>query len=501
MILICNSILPPRLFAARTTLSFRCFIEWLINNCFNEEKNGNGGKMGSGKLQAEKCAEININAENSNDDACCSDMLCDDACCKVNALAAAAGKAQRKLARASAEEKNALLKDIASALCGNASFIEAANREDMRIAKEEGMSQGLLDRLLFDSQRVKNTAESVLSVADLPDPTGKIVGGHNLENGVRLVCSRVPLGVVGMIYEARPNVTADIASLCIKSSNAAVLRGGHAAQNTNKAVLRVIGDVLEKHGFDRSLIVSVDEFGRAGADALMKAAGYIDVLIPRGSASLIEKVCQSAKVPVIETGAGNVHIYIDSAADINIAVPIVANAKTQRVGVCNAAEKLLIHKDAANDFLPAIAADLCGKGVLLRADEAAYSILAASGDDLLRFEKADESDWGKEYLDYVLGVRIVDDCEQAIEHINKYSTHHTDAIISRDYNAIERFVAEVDSAVVNVNASTRFTDGGVFGFGAEVGISTQKLHARGPMGPEALTSVRWVAYGSGQVRE
>ena len=380
-----------------------------------------------------------------------------------------AARAQERLAQANTEAKNELLLAIADALDEHAADIEAANALDMLESKENGMDAGKLDRLLFDVPRVAAAAQGVRHVATLPDPVGEIVRGYNLPNGLRLTQTRVPMGVIGMIYEARPNVTVDVASLCLKSGNAALLRGGHAAERTNAATLGVIAPVLEAHGFESALVQSVDQYGRAGATAMMEARGHIDVLVPRGGAGLIQAVVRNSKVPVIETGAGNVHIYIDKSGDLAKAIPIIINAKTQRVGVCNAAEKLLVHKDGA----------------------------AIEGLDL---NHAAEEDWDTEYLALKMGIKVVSDLDAAIDHINTHSTGHTESIIAEDYAAIEEFTKRIDSAVVMVNASTRFTDGGVFGFGAELGISTQKMHARGPMGLREMTTTKWIGYGTGQVR-
>ena len=337
-------------------------------------------------------------------------------------------------------------------------------------------------------------------VATLQDPIGEIVRGYHLGNGLRLEQTRVPIGVLGMIYEARPNVTVDVASLCIKSGNAALLRGGHAAERTNAATLNIIADVLHEHGYDAALIASVDEYGRQGANAMMQAQGHIDLLIPRGGAGLIQAVVQNSKVPVIETGAGNVHIYVDRTGDQNKAIPIILNAKTQRVGVCNATEKLLVHSDIAEAFLPQIATALAAADVEVHADEQAYEIIDKTGIDGVKLIHATEEDWDTEYLALKIGVKVVDSLDEAISHINRHSTGHTESIIAEDYSAIEEFTSRIDSAVVMVNASTRFTDGGVFGFGAELGISTQKMHARGPMGLREMTTTKWIGYGTGQVR-
>ena len=411
-----------------------------------------------------------------------------------------AARAQERLAQANTEAKNELLLAIADALDGHAADIEAANALDMLESKENGMDAGKLDRLLFDVPRVAAAAQGVRHVATLPDPVGEIVRGYNLPNGLRLTQTRVPMGVIGMIYEARPNVTVDVSSLCLKSGNAALLRGGHAAERTNAATLGVIAPVLEAHGFESALVQSVDQYGRAGATAMMEARGHIDVLVPRGGAGLIQAVVRNSKVPVIETGAGNVHIYIDKSGDLAKAIPIIINAKTQRVGVCNAAEKLLVHKDVAAEFLPQIAAALAEANVVLQADTTSYDIISGAAIEGLDLNHATEEDWDTEYLALKMGIKMVPDLDTAIDHINTHSTGHTESIIAEDYAAIEEFTKRIDSAVVVVNASTRFTDGGVFGFGAELGISTQKMHARGPMGLREMITTKWIGYGTGQVR-
>ena len=418
----------------------------------------------------------------------------------VCAMGDAARTAQSQLAQANTEAKNQLLNAIADALDQHADDIAAANTLDMNKAETDGMDAGKLDRLKFDQQRITAAAQGVRHVASLPDPIGEIVRGYHLENGLRLQQVRVPIGVLGMIYEARPNVTVDVASLCIKSGNAALLRGGHAAERTNAATLNIIADVLHEHGYDAALIASVDEYGRQGANAMMQAQGHIDLLIPRGGAGLIQAVVQNSKVPVIETGAGNVHIYVDRTGDQNKAIPIILNAKTQRVGVCNATEKLLVHSDIAEAFLPQIATALAAADVEVHADEQAYEIIDKTGIDGVKLIHATEEDWDTEYLALKIGVKVVDSLDEAISHINRHSTGHTESIIAEDYSAIEEFTSRIDSAVVMVNASTRFTDGGVFGFGAELGISTQKMHARGPMGLREMTTTKWIGYGTGQVR-
>ena len=423
-----------------------------------------------------------------------------DADILVSNRADCARTAWRDFSKASTREKNALLEKMADALELAASNIAEANLKDLNEAKERGMDAGKLDRLKFDEERIKNSAKSVRKIAQLQDPVGEIVRGYTLPNGIKLSQVRVPIGVMGMIYEARPNVTIDVAALCIKSGNAAILRGGSAAQNTNQKSIEIIQTVLKEAGFSADLIQSVDDLGRAGATSMMHAHGHIDVLVPRGSANLISAVVKESTVPVIETGAGNVHIYVDESADINKAIPIIVNAKTQRVGVCNAAEKLLVNREIAQEFLPKIAAALAEHNVILHADNKSYEILQSAHIEGLQLEHATCEDWKREYLSLNMGVKIVDDADDAANHIAQYSTGHTETIVAENYATIQRFIANVDSAVVMVNASTRFTDGGEFGFGAELGISTQKLHARGPMGLREMTTTKWIGYGNGQIR-
>lgn len=418
----------------------------------------------------------------------------------VCAMADRAAEAQRALAKSTTDVKNGLLAAIADALDARADEIAAANALDMSQAFNEGMDAGKLDRLKFDVPRIAASAQDMRHVATLPDPVGQVVRGFEAPNGLRLQQVRVPMGVIGMIYEARPNVTVDVVSLCIKSGNAALLRGGHAAERTNAATLAIVKDVLAELHFDAALVDTVDPYGREGATALMEARGHVDLLVPRGSARLIQAVVRNSKVPVIETGAGNVHIYVDRSADLTKAIPILLNAKTQRVGVCNAAEKLVVHRDVAEAFLPMAAQALANAHVAIHADEVSYRIIGEANIRDIELLEADASDWGTEYLALEIGVRVVDSIDDAIAHINTYSTHHTESILAEDYGAVERFTKDIDSAVVMVNASTRFTDGGVFGFGAELGISTQKMHARGPMGLQEMTTTKWIGYGTGQVR-
>jgi glutamate-5-semialdehyde dehydrogenase len=373
------------------------------------------------------------------------------------------------------------------------SLILPANQIDLDNGKRSGMSESLQDRLRLDHTRLAALASAVLEIVGLPDPVGDVVRGSSLANGIALTQVRVPFGVVGAIYEARPNVTIDIAALALKSGNAVVLRGGSAAENTNRVLVEVIQSALAEVGLPIDCVQTIDEFGRTGATELMKARGLVDVLVPRGSANLINTVVSESTVPVIETGSGVVHLYIDESADLAQAVEIVENSKVQRPSVCNALETLLVNAAAAPRVLPAVLQRLRDRGVTLHSDERALEIFPDA-------VPATESDWQTEYMSLDLAVRVVDDLDAAIEHIRTYSTHHTETILTNDLRRADRFIAEVDSAVVMVNASTRFTDGGEFGFGAEVGISTQKLHARGPMGLPELTSTKWIVRGAGQVR-
>ena len=421
----------------------------------------------------------------------------------VARAARAARAAQRSVAGARREVKDAGLRAMADHLVEATPRILAANGADLERARAAGMRAGLIDRLALTPERIGAIADSLREIAGLPDPVGEIVDGRTLPNGLRVRRVRVPLGVVGMIYEARPTVTVDVAALTLKSGNAVVLRGGSAAEKTNAAIVDVLRGALSDAALPADLVATIDAAGRAGAAALMRARGLIDVLVPRGGAGLIRAVVEQSAVPVIETGSGNCHIYADASADVAAAVPIIVNAKTQRVGVCNAAETLLVHRDAAGTLLPDAAAALWAGGVTLHADDAARALLApaAAGsghEDLL--VPATEEDWATEYGSPDLAVRVVADLEEAVAHIARWSTGHTEAILTRDVACMNRFVAAVDSAAVMVNASTRFTDGGQLGLGAELGISTQKLHARGPMGLAALTTTQWIVEGDGHVR-
>ncbi len=406
---------------------------------------------------------------------------------------AAAKRASRMLAQTTTAQKNRALEAIAVAIVEGADAVIAANELDLASGREQGMAVGLQDRLRLDRGRIEGLAVAVRDVIAIVDPVGQVVRGSNTPDGVKLEQVRVPFGVVGAIYEARPNVTVDIAALAIKSGNAVVLRGGSAAEHTNAVLVGLLRSALESVGLPGDAVQTIDEFGRDGAKQLMNARGLIDVLIPRGSASLIETVVRESTVPVIETGAGVVHVFLDASADRDWAVDIVRNAKVQRPSVCNALETVLVHRDAARRLLPAVLGDLREHGVLIHADEHAREIFPDS-------VAVVEEDWSTEHMSLEVSVRVVDDLDAALEHIDRYSTGHTDAIVTNDVVNADRFLAEVDSAVVMVNASTRFTDGAEFGFGAEVGISTQKLHARGPMGLPELTSTKWLVRGTGHTR-
>ena len=421
----------------------------------------------------------------------------------VTATARSARVAQRSLAGAPRAVKDAALEAMARSLTEHGEAILAANAADLERGRQAGMKAGLLDRLALDSERLSAIADSLHEVAALPDPVGQVVDGSVMPNGLRVRRVRVPLGVVGMIYEARPNVTVDTAALAVKSGNAIVLRGGSAAQDSNAAIVAALRGALETQGLPADLVASVDAAGRDGARALMRAHGLVDTLVPRGGAGLIRAVVEQSTVPVIETGSGNCHVYVDSSADLETAVDIIVNAKTQRVGVCNAAETLLVHTDVAATYLPAAAAALWGKDTTLHADPVARRILAevASGSGREAFlTEATEADWDTEYGSLDLAVRVVENLEEAIDHIRAHTTGHTEAVLAQDVGVINAFIAGMDSAAIMVNASTRFTDGGQLGLGAELGISTQKLHARGPMGLTELTTTTWIVEGAGHIR-
>lgn len=403
--------------------------------------------------------------------------------------------ASRALATATRSVKDAALLAMADSLVVQASRIIAANTIDVDREREAGMSPGLLDRLTLTSDRIEAIADALRFLATLPDPVGEIRRGSTLPNGLRLIEKAVPLGVVGMIYEARPNVTVDAAGLALKSGNAAVLRGGSAARESNEVIVAVLQDALEASGLPRDAVQSIDAYGREGAKVLMNARGLVDVLVPRGGRDLIQTVVKESTVPAIETGEGNCHVYVDASAPLQRAIDIVLNSKAQRVGVCNAAETLLIHRGAA-DRAPAILEALHQAGVSIHADAEAAALAPAGVPTV----PATDEDWATEYLSMDIAVKVVENLDEAIAHIRRFSTQHTEAIVTDDVNSADRFVAELDSAAIMVNASTRFTDGGQFGLGAEIGISTQKLHARGPMGLGELTTSTWVVYGNGHIR-
>ena len=404
-----------------------------------------------------------------------------------------AKKASGSLAIASTLQKNTALEEIAKLLVASEAEIISENQKDLARAKTEGLSAGLQDRLMLNAERISGLASAVRQLVSLPDPIGEAVRGMTLPNGLKLSEIRVPFGVVGAIYEARPNVTIDISALALKSGNAVVLRGGTAAENTNIALVKVLQQGLTKAGLSGDLVQTVDDFGREGASAMMAARGLIDVLIPRGSAGLIKAVVEDSKVPVIETGDGVTHLFIDESANPEWSVEIVHNSKVQRPSTCNALETLLVDESTAKTILPKVLQRLDDSGVTIHGDDATREVFPKA-------VAATEDDWTAEYYSLDLAVKVVSGLDEALEHIAKYSTHHTEVIITDSSANAERFLAEVDSAVVMVNAATRFTDGGQFGFGAEVGISTQKLHARGPMGLSELTSTKWLVRGAGQTR-
>ena len=424
-----------------------------------------------------------------------------DTAADISQVTDAARRAARLLANATTQVKNRGLEAIAAALIERSDQILAANAEDVARGRAEQMSEGLLDRLALTPDRIRGIAEAVREIAGLPDPIGQVVRGMRTDIGLRVTQERVPLGVIGIIYEARPNVTIDAASLALKAGNAVVLRGGSAAQSSNRVLIEVCRDALTSVGLPADAIQSVDEWGRAGARAMMRARGAIDALIPRGGAGLINAVVEESRVPVIETGTGNCHVYVDASADLEAAEAIIMNAKTQRVGVCNAAETLLVHADVAQRFLVAAMTRLTTAGVTIHADEATRAVVDGQPSiDAEMIVDATEADWETEYLSMDLAVRIVADVDEAIEHIRRYSTGHTEGIVASDVAVVRAFRSGIDAAAIAVNASTRFTDGGQLGLGAEVGISTQKLHARGPMGLAELTTTTWIYEGEGTIR-
>lgn len=399
----------------------------------------------------------------------------------------------RVLNNLGSREKNMGLEEAARALLEGEEEILAANQTDYEKAESSGMSKGMLDRLALNPGRIQSMADGLLKVAALDDPVGEVISMKLRPNGLKIGQKRVPLGVIAMIYEARPKVTADAFGLCFKSGNAVILKGGSDAIESNKAIAKWLRTGLTRAGLPEDALQLIEDTSRETTRELMRLNRYVDVLIPRGGAGLIRSVVENSTVPVIETGTGNCHIFVDETADFNMALDIIYNAKTQRIGVCNACESLIVHRKIADQFLPLLKKRLDEKEVEVRADEAARAVVP-------EFTPAEEEDWGTEYLDYILSLKIVDSVEEAIEHINIYNTGHSEAIITSDYFNAQKFLDEVDAAAVYVNASTRFTDGEEFGFGAEIGISTQKLHARGPMGLKELTTTKYIIYGDGQIR-
>ena len=401
--------------------------------------------------------------------------------------------ASYELMNAGTVKKNEALELMAQKLIAYKEEIIKENKKDLERAMEKGTSKAMLDRLSLDEGRIEGMANGLRKVAALEDPVGEVTGMWNRPNGLQIGKQRVPLGVIGIIYEARPNVTSDAAGLCLKSGNVVILRGGSEAINSNIAVVKALSEGIKEAGLPAECVQLVEDTSREVASEMMRLNDYIDVLIPRGGAGLIQAVVQNSTVPVIETGTGNCHVYVDSEADLEMAKNIVVNAKTSRPAVCNAEEKLLVNAAVAEEFIPVIVKALREKKVEIRGDERTMKIVAD-------INEATEEDWGKEYTDYIISIKVVDTLDEAINHINKYGTGHSEAIVTKNYNNSRTFLQKVDAAAVYVNASTRFTDGEEFGFGAEIGISTQKLHARGPMGLNELTTNKYVIYGNGQIR-
>lgn len=416
----------------------------------------------------------------------------------LHALGQAAQKAARKLARLSTEDKNAVLMNLVDLLRSDQEDVLEANRADYEEAESEGLEESLLDRLLLTSDRLNGTADEIQRVAELPDPIGEVIETSSLPNGLTTSRRRVPLGVVGSIYESRPNVTIDIFGLCLKSGNACILRGGKETIRSNTALVTVLRKALTKAGVTTDVVQFVDNPDRVLVDAMLKMDGYIDLLVPRGGASLVKFVAENATMPAVTGGIGVCHTYVDRSADLEMAAEIVHNAKVRRPSICNALDTLLIHSEVAVNGLPIIAKALSASGVELRCDNRALSILGPHSSEVAI--PANEDDWGREFLSLTAAVKVVDSFNDALEHIETYGSGHSEAIVTEDKSAATRFLDEVDAAAVYVNASTQFTDGGQFGLGAEVGISTQKFHARGPMGLKELTSYKWVVGGKGQVR-
>ena len=416
----------------------------------------------------------------------------------LHALGQAAQKAARKLARLSTEDKNAVLMNLVDLLRSDQKNVLEANRADYEEAESEGLEESLLDRLLLTSDRLNGTADEIQRVAELPDPIGEVIETSSLPNGLTTSRRRVPLGVVGSIYESRPNVTIDIFGLCLKSGNACILRGGKETIRSNTALVTVLRKALTKAGVTTDVVQFVDNPDRVLVDAMLKMDGYIDLLVPRGGASLVKFVAENATMPAVTGGIGVCHTYVDRSADLEMAAEIVHNAKVRRPSICNALDTLLIHSEVAVNGLPIIAKALSASGVELRCDSRALTILGPHSSEVAI--PANEDDWGREFLSLTAAVKVVDSFNDALDHIETYGSGHSEAIVTEDKIAATRFLDEVDAAAVYVNASTQFTDGGQFGLGAEVGISTQKFHARGPMGLKELTSYKWVVVGKGQVR-
>jgi glutamate-5-semialdehyde dehydrogenase len=420
--------------------------------------------------------------------------MSDKAITEVEYKARAAKAASQKLASAGAEAKNKALTLMAEEIGRQKPAILEANQADVAAARDKGLDDYLIDRLTLNDKRIAAMQEGLRQLTALPDPVGQVLSGWKRPNGLEITKVRVPIGVIGMIYESRPNVTVDAASLCIKSGNAVVLRGGSETIRSNIALTKVLQDALGGAGLPRDAVALIESTDRSAARHLMTLNGIVDCLIPRGGASLIKTVVETASVPVIETGTGNCHVYVDESADIEMAIRITVNSKAQRCSVCNSAESLLVHKKVADRFLPAAGKALQKAGVEIRGDERTLQLIQGA-------KPAVEQDWYEEYLALILAIKVVDDIDEAIAHINRYGTHHTETIVTRDYAASQKFTEAVDSVAVMVNASTRFTDGFEFGFGAEIGISNQKLHARGPIGLEELTTYKYIVRGDGQIRE
>ena len=419
---------------------------------------------------------------------------------ELTELCKSAKEVSRQIGNLDTNTKNEVLRAAAEAIVAHTEEIIRENEKDLARGRENHMPEGLLDRLMLNPSRLEQMAEGLRQVAELSDPIGEVLSMKKRPNGLMIGKKRVPLGVVGMIYEARPNVTVDAFALCFKTGNAVILKGGSDAISSNIVIVSVLQEVLEAHGIPRAAVSLIEDTSRETAAAFMKMNEYVDVLIPRGGAGLIRAVVNQATIPVIETGTGNCHIYVDESADFDMAIRIILNAKTQRIGVCNACESLVLHEKIADAFLPKLMKRLAEKEVEVHGDEKVMQI----ADGCVKKEllgPATEEDWGREYLDYKISAKVVSSVDEAIAHINKYNTGHSEAIITNNYSNAEKFLNEIDAACVYVNASTRFTDGFEFGFGAEIGISTQKLHARGPMGLIALTSTKYIIYGNGQIRK